>query len=192
MKQTKILAILLALALLLTGCAQLVDLTQRLAENRDEQLEQLARQGKTRGALLPDDLYQAGYGGFPGSGGGELPAGSDQRGRGPDFGADHPAVRGLRPVFTPCCPWRTFTIAKICRMPRPRRSMNFAPASPARWSRLWRHTTRPWPRDRRWRSWRSTLGRAFSMATPERASGMRPSWTCGTRSRRLWHGIMKL
>ena len=48
MKQTKILAILLALALLLTGCAQLVDLTQRLAENRDEQLEQLARQGKTR------------------------------------------------------------------------------------------------------------------------------------------------
>lgn len=48
MKQTKILAILLALALLLTGCAQLVDLAQRLAENRDEQLEQLARQGKTR------------------------------------------------------------------------------------------------------------------------------------------------
>ena len=48
MKQTKILAILLALALLLTGCAQLVDLTQRLAENRDEQLKQLARQGKTR------------------------------------------------------------------------------------------------------------------------------------------------
>ncbi len=44
MKQTKILAILLALALLLTGCAQLVDLTQRLAENRDEQLKQLARQ----------------------------------------------------------------------------------------------------------------------------------------------------
>lgn len=48
MKQTKILAMLLALVLLLTGCAQLVDLTQRLAENRDEQLEQLAGLGKTK------------------------------------------------------------------------------------------------------------------------------------------------
>lgn len=44
MKQTKILAILLALALLLTGCAQLVTSPSVWRENRDEQLEQLARQ----------------------------------------------------------------------------------------------------------------------------------------------------
>ena len=74
--------------------------------------------------------------------------------------------------FTPCCPWRTFSIAKICRMPRPRRSMNFAPASPARWSRLWRHTTRPlaqgpaveeleeyfWGGLFRWLHWREPVG----------------------------------
>lgn len=48
MKQMKIMALVLALVVLLTGCAQLVDLTQQLAEKRDEQLQQLAGLGKTK------------------------------------------------------------------------------------------------------------------------------------------------
>lgn len=48
MKQIKIMALVLALVVLFTGCAQLVDLTQQLAEKRDEQLQQLAGLGKTK------------------------------------------------------------------------------------------------------------------------------------------------
>lgn len=48
MKQMKIMALVLALVVLFTGCAQLVDLTQQLAEKRDEQLQQLAGLGKTK------------------------------------------------------------------------------------------------------------------------------------------------
>ncbi len=48
MKQIKIMALVLALVVLFTGCAQLVDLTQQLAEKRDKQLQQLAGLGKTK------------------------------------------------------------------------------------------------------------------------------------------------
>ena len=48
MKQTKIMALLLALVLLLSGCAQLETLANQLVEKRDAQLRQLADLGRNK------------------------------------------------------------------------------------------------------------------------------------------------
>lgn len=53
MKQTKIMALLLALVLLLSGCAQLETLANQLVEKRDAQLRQLARFGPEQRRASP-------------------------------------------------------------------------------------------------------------------------------------------
>lgn len=138
--------------------------------------ERPGRPGQKSRQLFPNDLYPPGCGRFSDPGPGELPAGPEQRGCGPDSGADGGGVRRLRPVLHHAGPGgypllpgsvRFVLSGGVRLLHRPKR-----PGGPGAGDVLPRPGGQPAAAELE-----PISARAFSTAIPARAFGTRSLWT---------------